>query len=138
MLRAPRSVNVHATADPFGDATRFDGNGKSSTCSIEKPAAAFALWAATGALRTTAKPELTTATTSVQRRRFTAGLLFSANYNCRLVRVAFRRHSLRAPVAAAQSGVHAGCRHVACRRHRVQYGAVHHRGRAVVQAAAGV
>src|SRR5689334_25302687 len=41
-LRAPRSTNVHAMAPPPGDATRFAGKGKSSTCSSENEPSAWA------------------------------------------------------------------------------------------------
>src|SRR2546426_3010327 len=33
MFRTPRSLNVQATADPTGEATRFSGEGKPRICS---------------------------------------------------------------------------------------------------------
>ena len=54
-----------------------------------------------------------------------------------LVRIAPRRYSLRAPMVAEESRVHAGRGRVAGDRHRLQHGAIRRRRRAAVQAAAG-
>src|SRR5438552_16496354 len=39
MFRTPRSLNVQATADPTGEATRFSGEGKPRICSTAKDGA---------------------------------------------------------------------------------------------------
>jgi hypothetical protein len=36
MLRTPRSLKLHATVDPTGDAVRFSGDGKLRICSTVK------------------------------------------------------------------------------------------------------
>src|SRR5262245_23325279 len=64
MFRAPRSANVHAMAEPLGAATRFAGNGKSSTCSSEK-SAPFCADVRVPKL----VAQMTATTTSVQTRR---------------------------------------------------------------------
>src|ERR1051326_6234415 len=107
MLRMPRSLKVHATVEPIGDAIRFSGEGKPRICSTVNGRDAVC-WAMKNAAKANVRnfmPCLSAADAAAPRRgeRILAGGLLASLANQRLISVhpfwvLFQRHFLHAPV----------------------------------------